>query len=69
MKDKVEMIYDSLMDFRDECREEFKEIKANAKAHAEEMHEHKEDVEGRLDKLEAPGKALKQIKIKLLLYI
>lgn len=65
MADKTDLIYDALMDFREESREEFKEIKANAKAHTQEMHEHKkemstkmEKMDERVDKLEEPRKAL-----------
>lgn len=65
MADKTDLIYDALIDFRDETRTEFHEIKSNAKEHTEEMHEHKKEVtskfekqEERIDKLEEPRKAL-----------
>lgn len=60
--EKTDLIYNELVNFRQECRAEFTEIKSNARAHAQEMHEHKQDVEGRLDKLEEPRKALNQLK-------
>ena len=74
--DKTDLIYDALIDFRDETREEFKEIKDNAKTHAAEMHEHKKDmhekmekIDERVDKLEEPRKALGLIKVWALWFV
>jgi len=63
------MIYDALLDFREECREEFREIKSNARAHTQEMHEHKKEtaaefkeLEKRIEKAEEPRKMLHMLK-------
>ena len=68
-REKIDLIYDALMNFREEMKEDIKEMKENAKAHAEEMHEHKVEVTGKLENmekrvstLEEPSKALGYIK-------
>lgn len=58
MSDKIDMIYDTLIDFRDNSRERMSRIE-------EDLREHKEGViqnRTRIEKLEEPGKALNQIK-------
>lgn len=62
MSDKLDLIYDTVIDLRAECREEFKQIKEDQKKHAEEMHAHKEETQERLEQLEQPSKTLAQIK-------
>lgn len=69
MAEKIDLVYDAVVDLKEYCKDEFKQVKENAKAHATEMHEHKKEMhekmeaqEERLDKLEAPRKALNLIK-------
>jgi len=57
--DKVDMIYDTLVDFRDTSRERMSRIETD-------LNEHKEGViqnRTRIEVLEEPGKALRQIKV------
>jgi hypothetical protein len=68
-QDKTDLIYDALIDFRTECRQEFVEIKQNARIHSEEMRKHKEDtsaefkqLDKRIDKIEQPSKTLATLK-------
>lgn len=67
--DKTDLIYDALINFREEVRENLKEIKSNAKAHSDEMHAHKVEVSGkfeemnnRVNTLEEPSKVFAYLK-------
>jgi len=69
MRDKTDLIYEALVEFRNETKVELSEMKRGAKEHAEEMKEHRKDVqkkfdhvEKRLDDVEAPRKALGYLK-------
>lgn len=56
--DKIDMVYDILVDFRDESRDRMSRIEADLRDHIEGVKQNR----ARIEKLEEPGKALNLIK-------
>ena len=56
--DKIDMIYDTLVDFRSESRDRMGRIEEDLRDHIEGVKQNR----ARIEKLEEPGKALSMIK-------